>query len=177
MRIVGFLALALSLAVPAVAQAQDGVKLDCVMASVTPDLQASLGTSMMGGAEDPRRDEMKGKVRALTDACAAKTGVDADIYFDYALARIGRQHFTAELRRRFGIDTAVVEKFFDYRPGGTNPDFTRESITQDHVTGLLASLRAAGVDVDSVGQETWEMLGLYLGVASIYWRTRAQLTR
>lgn len=170
-----FAFVALSLAFPAVAHAQDGAELDCVMATITPALQAEVGASMLGGREDPNRDRLKKQVHVLSDVCAAKAGFDRGVYFDYALGRIGRQYIGGELRQRFGLDAGVLDKHFDFRIGGANPSFDN-GIERDQVLGLVGALKDAGVEVASLPKEAWTLVGAYLAANSQYWRKRQMLS-
>jgi len=159
---------------PGVAQAQDGEKLDCVMVSATPELKTSMGKAMEALGRGADMPGLIRQLRAVTDACATKWDFDPDLYFNYSIGRLAREWITPVLRRA-SVDTATVDRFYDFGPGRANPEVT--TVTPEQAKSISEALQADGVDVEKIGIETWEVMGVYIGATSIYWRSRALLTR
>ncbi len=160
---------------PGAATAQDGAKLDCVVAAATPALKAEIGASMTGPDDAPREALLK-QLGAMVDDCAARHGIASDNkgdYLAYNIARIAREWLIGEIARS-KLQASVVDKALDFGPRGANPDLTGE-MTEDHINTILQAYVAAGVDIESIDQPVWEKVGAYAAATSIYWNKRKRL--
>lgn len=168
-------ALALA-ALPGVAAAQEGEKLDCVFASVTGDMRASIGEAMAGGGDEASREALFRNLATVADACVARHGITAEqkgIYFDYSLARISREWLAADMEK-ISLSPAVVDKALDFGPEGANPDLSGD-MTEEQIMKIVQAYIDAGVDIDKVDGAVWERVGAYAAATSIYWNKRKQL--
>lgn len=161
------------LAQPGVAQAQDGEKLDCVIVSATPALKTSIGRGMEVLGRGVDMPGLIRQLRVVTDACAIKADFDREAYFSYSIARLAREWMIPVLRRA-SIDTALIDRFYDFGPGRTNP--RPANLDEKEIERIRGALRAGGVDVEKITDQIWEGLGVYIGSTSVYWRSRALLT-
>lgn len=163
-------------ALPGAVAAQEGEKLDCVVASVAGDTKDSIGEAMAGGGDEAMREALFKDLASITDACVARHGVGAEQkghYFDYSLARISREWLAADMTK-VNLSPAVVDKALDFGPAGANPDLSTD-MTEDQIMKIVQAYIEAGVDIEKVDGAAWERVGAYAAATSIYWNKRKQL--
>ncbi|HKX90183.1 MAG TPA: hypothetical protein VJM13_13305 [Sphingopyxis sp.] len=168
-------ALALA-ALPGAAVAQEGEKLDCVVASVSGETRATIGEAMAGGGDQASRETLFKDLAAMADACAARHGIAAEqkgTYFDYSLARISREWLAADIGK-LDLSSAVVDKALDFGPAGANPDLSSD-MTEEQIMKIVQAYIDSGVDIEKVDGAVWEKVGAYAAATSIYWNKRQQL--
>ncbi len=168
-------ALALA-ALPGPVAAQEGEKLDCVVASVPADIRDSIGEAMAGGGDETSREALFKNLATVTDSCVAAHSIavaQKSIYFDYSLARISREWLAADMAKG-NLSTAVVDKALDFGPAGANPDLSSD-MTEEQIMKIVQAYIDAGVDIDKVDGAVWEKVGAYAAATSIYWNKRKQL--
>jgi hypothetical protein len=159
---------------PAAAAAQSDDLLECTTQAVTPAFRDRIADVML--ADDPNGDALFEQLVTVSDDCAARNGLAADkgeAYFTYSLARLPRDAFIVRLGAR-GISGAVVDEALDFGTGRSNPVITG-NLAPEQVERLLAALGRSGVDVEKVGDDSWEMIGAYAAATSLMWQAHAKL--
>ena len=155
---------------PAVVAAQEGEKLDCVVASVPGDMRESIGESMAGSGDDASREALFKNLATVVDSCVTAHGITAEQkghYFDYSLARIAREWLAADIGK-LNLSPAVVDTALDFGPNGANPDLSTD-MTEEQIMKIVQAYVEAGVDIDKVDGAVWEKVGAYAAATSIYW--------
>ena len=163
-------------ALPGIAPAQEGVRFDCVVTSIAPDLKASIGSAMSGGGDDASREALFTQLAATADDCVKRHGITEDqkgAYFDYSLARIAREWLVTDLAR-FDLAPSVIDKALDFGPNGANPDLSAD-MTEDQIMAIVQAYIDSGVDIEKIDGAAWEKVGSYAAATSIYWNKRKQL--
>ena len=161
------------LSAPALAQPDD--LLECPTARVTPAFRDKIADAMLA-EESPESDALFAELARVTDDCASRFALPADkgeAYFSYTVARLPHDAFTARLGAA-GISAAVLDEALDFGPGRTNPVITGD-LARDQVEKLVAGLAANGVEVESVPQPSWELVGAYAAATSLLWQSLAKL--
>src|SRR5690606_30266684 len=108
-------------ALPGAVAAQEGEKLDCVVASVPGGTRDSIGEAMAGGGDEAMREALFKDLAGITDACVTRHGISAEQkgpYFDYSLARISREWLANDIAK-LDLSPAVVDRALDFGPSGT----------------------------------------------------------
>ena len=163
-------------AVPGVALAQDGAKLDCVATTATPGFKAQIGAAMAGAGDEAARNELFKQLGAIVDGCVERHSIAAESkpdYFDYSLARLSRDWLIADIAKS-KLKASIVDKALDFGPRGANPDLTGE-MNDEQIEKIVQAYVDAGVNIESVDETVWEKVGAYAAATSIYWMKRKSL--
>ena len=161
---------------PCAVAAQEGEKLDCVVASVPNDTRESIGEAMAGGGDEAMREALFKDLASVTDACVTRYGIAVEqkgVYFDYSLARISRNWLMADIEK-LGLSSATVDTALDFGPNGTNPDLSSD-MSEEQIMKIVQAYIDAGVDIEKIDGTVWEKVGAYAAATSIYWNKRKQL--
>jgi hypothetical protein len=170
-------------ALPTMAAAQDGEKLDCITRTAAPELKASIAEttvrSMMEGEESvtaEENDALAARFWQVIASCGAKHGVGREEmkhYFDYSHARIMREWVMAQAKQT-GVSFDPVDKIFDFGPGRTNTHFTGDAL-EERLADVRTGYLARGVGLDQLDGKVFEQVGVYVIVTPIYWNARKAL--
>ncbi len=170
------LPLALMVATPAAAQGSvpSEALLNCPSLGVTPAFRESLADAML--RESPANDALYEQLVTITEDCATRFGLAEDkgeAYFTYSLSRLPREVFVARLGAA-GITAAVIDEAFDFGEGRRNPVISGD-FSAEQMAGLLAALTSTGVNVETLPDASWEMIGAYTATSSLMWQARRNL--
>ena len=164
--------LACALAAPAAAQSE--ALLECPTLGVTPAFREKLADAML--RQDPANDALFEQLVVITNECATRFGLAEDqgeAYFTYSLSKLPREAFVARLGA-VGISAATIDEAFDFGEGRRNPVISGD-FSQEQMAGLLAALTSTGVDVETLPDASWEMIGAYTATSSLMWQARRKL--
>lgn len=175
MRSIAVLA-ALVLATPAAAQtvAPSEALLECPGLAVTPAFREQLADAML--RESTANDALFEQLVKITQDCGGRFGLAEDqgeAYFTYSLSRLPRATLVARLAVK-GIAAATIDEAFDFGEGRRNPVITGD-FSPEQMAGLLAALTSTGVEVETLPDASWEMIGAYTATSSLMWQARRKL--
>lgn len=166
----------LMLAAPAAAQtaAPSEALLNCPTLGVTPAFREKLADAML--RESPANDALFEQLVTITEDCATRFGLaegKGEAFFTYSLSRLPRDTFVARLAAA-GIKAAVIDDAFDFGEGRRNPVISGD-FSAEQMAGLLAALTSTGVNVETLPDTSWEMIGAYTATSSLMWQARRNL--
>jgi len=175
MRSIAVLAV-LVLATPAAAQpvTPSEALLECPGLNVTPSFRDKLADAML--RESPANDALFEQLVKITQDCGGRFGLSEDkgeAYFTYSLSRLPRDTLVARLAAK-GIAAATIDDAFDFGEGRRNPVITGD-FSPEQMAGLLAALTSTGVNVETLPDASWEMIGAYTATSSLMWQARRKL--
>ncbi len=170
------LPIALLLTTPAAAQssAPSEALLNCPSMGVTPAFRERLADAML--REEAGDDKLFEQLVTVTEECATRFGLADDkgeAYFTYSLSRLPRETLVARLEAA-GIKASVIDDAFDFGEGRRNPVISGD-FSQEQMAGLLAALTSTGVNVETLPDTSWEIIGAYTATSSIMWQARRGL--
>lgn len=170
------LPMVLTLAAPAAAQSgtPSEALLSCPTLGVTPAFREKLADAML--KQDPGNDALFEQLVTITEECATRFGLADDkgeAYFTYSLSKLPREAFVARLGAA-GISAETIDDAFDFGEGRRNPVISGD-FSAEQMAGLLAALASTGVDVETLPDASWEMIGAYTATSSLMWQARRKL--
>ena len=167
---------ALVLAAPAAAQSlvPSEALLECPGLAVTPAFREQLADAML--RQSAANDALFEQLVRITQDCGGRFGLSEDqgeAYFTYSLSRLPRDTLVARLAVK-GIAAATIDEAFDFGEGRRNPVISG-NFSPEQMAGLLAALTSTGVDVETLPDASWEMIGAYTATSSLMWQARRKL--
>lgn len=169
------LPLAVMLAGPAMAQgAPSDALLKCPTMGVTPAFREQLADAMLRSSATD--DALFEQLVDVTQECATRFGLAEDkgeAYFTYSLAQLPRETLVARLKAA-GIAASSIDDGLGFGEGRANPVISAD-FSAEQMAGLLAALTSSGVDVETIPDASWEIVGAYAATSSLMWQARRKL--
>ena len=152
-------------------------QLDCpshgLPASFPADYAATIQNVDPGNAH---ARAMMDRVMDAADACLIQQKIPKSLlhpYRTYAHFRLSREGYATLLARR-GISTMAIDKALDFGPGRSNP-VINQRMNDSQISALINGLKAAGVNVDTLSEDTSALIGGYVLATSHLFTALAQL--
>ncbi|ANU07788.1 hypothetical protein [Paraurantiacibacter namhicola] len=166
MKFASLLVAALLVAAPSAALAQDAADksavLDCPMQRTTPGLAQRIADVITpGNGTDDIGEPRMAELVTVVSGCAREHGIaeaKVETYALYYLSRMMREEGARQLQA-LGIPLEAIHRALDVGPGRANPLSLR--VTPAQTDDLITLLDAAGVDVMSISDGTFRVIGIY----------------
>ncbi len=145
----------------------------CPANQTAENLPDELVKSMLPGAtEENISDETAEQLANLALGCAKQTKVAKarlEPYIEFATWQLTSIGLGRQVKAR-GIDPQQLASAMNVGPGRANPSF--EKLSDDQVTQLMVALKARGIEVETLGEDVWQLVGGYLEATSRASRAR-----
>ena len=159
------------------ASAMTQPQLDCPVHGLPASFPADYATTIQTDAPGKAHaTAMMDRVVDAADACLQQQKIPKSLlhpYRTYAHFRVSREGYATLLARR-GISTVAIDKALDFGPGRANP-VINQRMNDDQIAALTNGLKAAGINVDTLSEDTSALIGGYVSATSHLFTALAQL--
>jgi hypothetical protein len=159
----------LAMLAPSVADARTQAQLDCAVQRAPAGLGDSLAAAMVAG-DRARLSPLQQQLERVVRQCLPITRLtdrEAEVYYDYALARLPREALSRQLARA-GVVTARIDAAMGFGPGRANAAMR----DMDEAAGARAAaeMAAGGIDEQRLSAANWSKVMTYIDLTPRMYR-------
>lgn len=145
----------------------------CPVKRAPAGLAGEVVNAMLPGATETEiSDTAAEQLAGVAIDCAKQTKVAKarlDSYIELATWQLTSAGLADAIKGR-GLDPVMLNTAMNVGQGKANPSF--ENLSDAQVTRLMVALKAKGVAVETLPEDTWQLVGSYLEATSRAWRMR-----